>query len=144
MPNYELLQQQEFIIHLKEDISLAKVIRLEALSLSPILVPLFTDYLFQNKTLEILTNRPGRIKWIGPDFVDIRIKLTNLGAKIFIWRAPYLHHQKIILIAPNIVYCGSHNMSWASCYSNIETTIRLEDDTIYQKLLAQFHKKTKI
>lgn len=142
MNNYQLLQQHEFLTHLKEDISTAKHIRLETLSLSPVLIPLFTAYLVEKKNLEILTNNPARNKWVWTDFIDTRIKLCSLGAKIFIWRSPYLHHQKIILIAPNIVYLGSHNLSWASLYSNIETSLRLEDDTLYQKLLDQFHKKT--
>lgn len=142
MTNIQLLQGKEYIRSLYEDFDYAKKIRMETLTLNPIIADILLPQAKLGVKIEILTNPPDRKMIHGPDFLTIRKTLREAGIKVYSFNAPYLHHQKIILIDPDIVYLGSHNISQQSLNANIETSVRFRHFDIYTKLLEKFRLKT--
>ena len=66
------------------------------------------------------------------------LRLRALGADVRTFKAPYLYHQKTILIPPDIVFVGSHNLTYASVYRNFESSVRFQNFGVYQTLHLRF------
>lgn len=142
MSDIQLLQGKEYIRSLYEDFDYAKKIRIECLTLNPIIADILIPQAKAGAKIEILTNPPDRKMIHGPDFLEVRRILREAGIKVYCFNAPYLHHQKIVLIDPDIVYLGSHNISKPSLNINIETSVRFRNFDIFMRLLNQFKMKT--
>lgn len=137
-----LLQDKEYRKALVEDMNRASLMYIETVTLAPFLVVLLREWLIAGGSANILTNSLKKSQIHDRDFLTNRDFLRELGAKVYSYDAPHLNHQKIVLIAPDIVYLGSHNMTAQSNFNNRETSIRLVNKAFYDKLLAGFRFKT--
>lgn len=138
-----LLQDREYRQSIALDLIDHNSVRIECLTLTPFIIVLLRDFLIQGGHVEILTNSYSKKQIHGADYLENRKELKNLGAHVFTYEAPHLNHQKVVLIEPDIVYLGSHNMTSQSNFANRESSVRLVNKAIYDKLLAGFWLKTK-
>lgn len=139
----DLLRDREYITALTTDLETAQEIVIECLSVMPALISLLSPFLKAGGKAEIICNAPHKSYLHNPEFLQNRKELRGKGALVFSYFAPHINHSKVVLIAPDIVYLGSHNMSQQSLYSNRETSLRLTHADIYNKLMAEFKLKTK-
>lgn len=137
-----LLQDKEYRPALVNDLTPGRKVRIECLTLAPFIVVLLRSFLVAGGQVDILTNALAKKQLHGRDFMENRNQLRELGACVFTYEAPHLNHQKVILIEPDIVYLGSHNMTAQSQFNNRETSIRMTHHGFYDKLVAGFCLKT--
>lgn len=139
----ELLRDREYLTALTADLETAQEIAIECLSISPALLSLLSAYLARGGKAEVLCNAPQKTYLHSPEFLQNRKKLRAQGAQVYSYNAPHINHCKLVLIAPDIVYLGSHNMTHQSLHSNRENSLRLIHPEIYNKLRVLFNFKTR-
>lgn len=134
MSEISLLFDRELSKSLAVDLTTSRSVICSCMQLSRFVITIFSDYLAAEGSLTMITNHPRRFK--GPQELqfDVRRSLIEQGATVHWFRSPRLLHQKVILVAPDIVYLGSHNMSAKAFLSNHEATLRIVDKALYTKL----------
>jgi len=130
----EVLQNKDFIYRLKYDLLSAQECYISLLYLTPQIKEIFEEYLSLRKKLVIVTNHPAKFQAVSTNPFQLRLELQKMGAEVYFYRAPWLSHEKILLLKPGLVYLGSHNFSKKALFSNHETTVRFFSSSIYQKL----------
>ncbi len=137
----EVLQNKDFINRLNYDLLSAKECYISLLYLTPQIRVIFEEYLSLQKKLVIVTNHPAKFQAVSTNPFQLREELKNLGAEVHFYRAPWLCHEKILLLKPGLVYLGSHNFSKKALFSNHETTVRFFSSSIHRKLKEQIIQK---
>lgn len=135
MSRVDLLVDRSLAKALASDLWTAPSVVCSCLQLNRFVITLFSNYLSDGGPLTILANHPGRSKVNAEVQFDVRRSLHEQGALVHWFRSPRLLHQKTILIAPDIVYLGSHNLSKKAFFSNHEVSVRIKDKDIYDKLI---------
>lgn len=137
-----LLQDREYRHALARDLLTTHHIRIECLTLTSFLTILLEDFLSAGGSADILCNAFSKKYLHTDEFLEVRKLLKELGASVYVYDAPHINHQKVVLIEPDIVYIGSHNMTVQSNFNNRETSLRIVHPDFYNKLLAGFKLKT--
>lgn len=76
--------------------------------------------------------------------VDAAATLRQSGWQVKFGPQNLPWHEKLILIWPDILYIGSHNISISSLARNIDTTARITDPETYQKAWRLFWTRWRI
>lgn len=133
--NVKLLVDRELIKALVVDLKGSRSVVCSCLQLTRFAITVFSDYLADGGALTILANHPRRFKDNPETQFAVKRSLHEQGAIVHWFRSPRLLHQKVILVAPNIVYLGSHNLSSKAFLSNHETSMRIIDKALYGRLI---------
>jgi phosphatidylserine/phosphatidylglycerophosphate/cardiolipin synthase-like enzyme len=130
------LRDRDFLLALSRDIAQASDVHLSVVSLTRQLRFLFVDFLLRGGSLTVATNSLSRYPDSTASILAEVAELRDLGAHVVYYNSPYLLHAKLIAIAPNIVYIGSHNLTGQSMGRNIERSVRLMDPALFSDVLA--------
>lgn len=130
-----LLSDKDYAKSVKKDLLSSTSAVCSCVQLNRFAITLFSDFLSRGGSLTILANHPGRFRDKPDNQFDVYRSLITQGANVQWFRSPRLLHQKVILMAPDIVYLGSHNLSAKAFYSNHEVSIRLENKAMYDALI---------
>ncbi len=137
----EVLYNKEFVQRLQADLEAAEECYCNMLYLSNVVEQIFESFLLQQKKLVIITNHPAKIKTGAHDPYELRNKLEAKGAEVHFYRAPWLSHEKILLIPPGTVYLGSHNFTIRGLFQNHESTVRFHSPSIFERLKSRILKR---
>lgn len=125
--NVEILNDRELRRRFMIDLVDAESVVCTCLQLNGFVLELFQKYSETGKPVTVIANHPSRS---GTDIerqISLRRELIENGIQVNWFRSARLLHQKTILLGPDIVFIGSHNLSRKAWFSNHETTIRIKD-----------------
>lgn len=133
----EVLYNKEYVQRLNIDLEAGTECYVNMLYLSNTVGQVFESFLLQQKKLVIITNHPSKARTGVHDPYKIRQDLIAQGAEVHFYRAPWLSHEKILLIPPGIVYLGSHNFTIRGLFQNHESTVRFYSPPVLDRLKSR-------
>lgn len=134
MVNVEILNDRELRRRFMVDLLDAESVVCTCLQLNNFVSELFREYSETGKPVTVIANHPSRS---GTDIerqISLRRDLIENGIQVNWFRSARLLHQKVILLAPDIVFIGSHNLSRKAWFSNHETTVRIKDRALFKTM----------
>ena len=99
----------------------------------------FTGY----KCRAILNHQPATSKTKNYN-VDAARRLRDSGWQVRMMGTPRTLHEKIIIIDKALTILGSHNLSWASAASNLDTSLAIHNHELAVRLERQFWERWRI
>lgn len=79
-----------------------------------------------------ILGNPATIRTREAYNTDAALQLREAGWQVKFGPENIPWHEKLIIMKPNIVYVGSHNISVSSMVKNIDTTVRIADQTTWE------------
>lgn len=129
--NIEILNDGEMRRRLSVDLKDAESVICVCLHLNPFVLQLFKGYAELARSVTVIANHPSRSLGDAEKQIALRRELIEHGIQVNWFRSARLLHQKTILLGPDIVFIGSHNLSRKAWYSNHETTVRIKNQALY-------------
>jgi len=117
------------------DLATARIVHLSVVRLTRATLDVFSDYLASGGKLYVLTNAITRFPGYVGEVVAAKNALVLAGADVRHYITPYLLHSKLLCITPDIVYIGSHNFSIQSLGRNIERSLRIVSQSLYDQVV---------
>ena len=126
-------------VALSNDLQSAETVYASAVTLSPHLITLFEKFCRRGGHLSLVTNSIHRYPAILGQQLSIAARLRSVGARVTFYDCPYLLHAKCVIVSPDIVYLGSHNLTAQALNRNIERSVRITSLGLFTKVLADLN-----
>jgi len=130
------LRDREYRTALVRDLASARIAHLSTVRLTRSVEFFFSSWLRNGGQLWVVTNALRRWPADLVEVIAAAAELRALGAQLTHYNAPYLLHSKLLTFAPDIVYLGSHNFTGQSLGKNIERSIRVQNQQLYDTVVA--------
>lgn len=134
LSNIEILNDREMRRKFSEDLKDAESVICTCLHLNSFVLELFADFTKLARSVTVIANHPSRSSSDAEKQIALRRELIEHGIQVNWFRSARLLHQKTILLGPDLVFIGSHNLSRKAWFSNHETTVRINNQSLYNAM----------
>lgn len=138
MADTQILGNPEMLVHLRADITEAKLIYMYAFKVQEqFFSELFSGFIDQNPLYVVANHSEERV------LRSLSREFPHLHA--YTWAENRLFHSKIYLFPQKkIAYIGSHNLTKYAFTSGINHSVRIEGGYQVDKLIVEFVKRQKV
>lgn len=134
LANIAILNDRELRRRFSADLGDAESVVCTCLHLNSFILELFKNYTELARSVTVIANHPSRSPADAEKQIALRRELIENGIQVNWFRSSRLLHQKTILLGPDIVFIGSHNLSRKAWFSNHETTVRIKNKALYDTM----------